>query len=197
MVVTCQDVWREISNYLENELDPTQRAAVEQHIRGCRQCAAVLNGTQNVIHLYGDERAVELPLGFSQRLRRRLEEAMPRPRGTALGWVLAFAGALLIFGAFEMGTSPALAQPEMRSEHAQPAERHLPADMLVVVSTDGKTFHTSKCTFIHDKETERVLTAREAVRQGYVPCVRCMREYLSGKLMPFHHHDEIELAGLP
>jgi methylphosphotriester-DNA--protein-cysteine methyltransferase len=31
---------------------------------------------------------------------------------------------------------------------------------------------------IHNKETERTLTAKEAMQQGYVPCLRCMREYL-------------------
>ena len=33
-------------------------------------------------------------------------------------------------------------------------------------------------TFIHNKETERTLTAKEAINEGYVPCVRCMRKYL-------------------
>ena len=32
--------------------------------------------------------------------------------------------------------------------------------------------------FIHNKDTERTLTAKEAIQQGYVPCVRCMRKYL-------------------
>jgi hypothetical protein len=34
------------------------------------------------------------------------------------------------------------------------------------------------CEFIHNKDQERTLIAREAEREGYVPCVHCMRKYL-------------------
>jgi hypothetical protein len=49
--------------------------------------------------------------------------------------------------------------------------------MMVVISADGKTFHAPGCKFIHDKEP-RTIPASEAVREGYAPCVRCMRKYL-------------------
>jgi predicted GTPase len=41
----------------------------------------------------------------------------------------------------------------------------------VVVATDGKTFHVQGCTFIHDK-TVRTMAAREAIQEGYSPCIR-------------------------
>ena len=88
MVVSCEEVWREISNYLDGEVDPTVRAAMEEHLRGCKHCTAVLDGTRNVVQLYGDERMFEVPLGYSQRLHRRLQSVMPRPRGGALGWMV-------------------------------------------------------------------------------------------------------------
>ena len=72
MVVNCEHVWREISNYLENEVDPATRAAMEAHFKECKHCTAVLDGTRNVVQLYGDDRLFELPAGFSQRLQRRL-----------------------------------------------------------------------------------------------------------------------------
>jgi methylphosphotriester-DNA--protein-cysteine methyltransferase len=50
--------------------------------------------------------------------------------------------------------------------------------MQVVVTADAKVFHVAGCGVIHNKATERTLTAREAMKQGYVPCLRCMREYL-------------------
>ena len=50
--------------------------------------------------------------------------------------------------------------------------------MQVVVTADAKVFHVAGCGVIHNKETERTLTAKEAMQQGYVPCLRCMREYL-------------------
>jgi methylphosphotriester-DNA--protein-cysteine methyltransferase len=50
--------------------------------------------------------------------------------------------------------------------------------MLVVVTADAKVFHVPGCGVIHNKATERTLTAKEAMQQGYVPCLRCLREYL-------------------
>src|SRR5207302_1743147 len=54
----------------------------------------------------------------------------------------------------------------------------IPPDMQVVVTADAKVFHVAGCGVIHNKATERTLTAKEAMEQGYVPCLRCMREYL-------------------
>ena len=71
MVVSCEQVWREISNYLEEDMEPGLRTAMEEHIRRCKRCTTVLDGTRNVVQLYGDERMFEVPLGFSQRLQRR------------------------------------------------------------------------------------------------------------------------------
>jgi hypothetical protein len=178
MVVSCEEVWREISNYLEGEIDPSLRAAMEEHFRGCKRCRAVLDGTRNVIQLYGDERMLEVPLGFSYRLHRRLEENMSPARRTFLGWMVAAAATVLVAGSFEVARSSVFSHPELRSEHAQPGNG-APPDMMVVVATDGKTFHVPGCPFIHDKARLRTIAVREAMREGYAPCVRCMKKYLS------------------
>jgi hypothetical protein len=175
MVVNCEEVWREISNYLEGDIEPGLRLAMEEHIRGCQRCTAVLDGTRNVVQLYGDERMLEVPLGFSQRLQHRLDENMPRSRRGFLGWMVAAAAAVLVAGGIEVGRS--FSRPELRSEHAKPGAG-VPPEMMVVVSTDGKIFHRSGCPFIHDKAHVQTLTAREAMREGYAPCVRCMKQYL-------------------
>ena len=177
MVVTCEEVWREISNYIEQEVNPPLRAAMEAHFRQCKHCSAVLDGTRNVIHLYGDDRVIELPIGFSSRLRRRLEQEIPAPRGTAWGWMVAVAAAALIVIGGVAGRSSAFSTP-LRSEHAQPAAVLVPADMMVVVSDGGKTFHAAGCRFIHDKAHPRTIAAGQAIREGYSPCMRCMRKYL-------------------
>ena len=178
MVISCQEVWREISNYLEGEVDASLRAAMEEHIRGCKHCTAVLDGTRNVVQLYGDERMFEVPLGFSHRLRRRLEENMSGNRRTFLGWMVAAAAAVLVAGSFEVARSSGFGRPVLRSDHAQPGIG-VPPDMMVVVSADGKTFHAAGCTFIHDKAHIQTIQAGEALRRGYAPCVRCMKKYLT------------------
>jgi Putative zinc-finger len=177
MVVKCEEVWREVSNYLDGEVEPTLRLAIEDHIRGCTRCAAVVNGTRNVIELYGDERMIEVPLGYSQRLHRRLDQNMPATRRSFLGWMVAAAAACLVVGTLEVARSSAFREPELLSEQAQPGNG-VPPDMMVIVSEDGKLFHRAGCTFIHEKNKLRTVTASEATREGYAPCVRCMRKYL-------------------
>src|ERR1700687_5519110 len=102
MVVKCEEVWREISNYLDGEVSPDLHAAIDEHVSRCKNCAAVLDGTRNVVQLYGDERMLEVPLGFSHRLHRRLEGNMPGSRRGFLGWMVAAAAALIVAGSFEV-----------------------------------------------------------------------------------------------
>ena len=178
MVVSCEEVWREISNYLDGEVDPARRAAMEEHFRACKHCTAVLDGMRNVVQLYGDERMVEVPLGFSHRLQQRLEENIVPARRTFLGWAVAAAATALVAGSVEFARSSASGRPERRSAHAKPGNG-VPPEMMVVVATDGKIFHVPRCPFIHDKARLRTITAREAMQEGYAPCVRCMKKYLS------------------
>lgn len=182
MVVNCEEVWREISNYLDGEVEPDLRTAMEKHFHECRQCRTVLDGTRNVIELYGDERMVEVPLGYSYRLRRRLEEDLQPSRRSFIGWIAAAAAAVLVAGSFELARSSLFRRPELRSEHAR-AGKGVPPDMMVVVSANGKLFHASGCLFIHDKADLRTIVAREAIKEGYTPCVRCMKKYLQADLV--------------
>jgi len=206
MVVKCEHVWREISNYLEGDVDASLKTAMEEHFKGCKDCTAVLEGTRNIIAVYGDERFLEVPLGFGQRLHQKLEQNMPRQRGGVFGWVLAFAAILLIVGGVELGSSRAFYNPELRSAHADPAKSSIPEDMPVVIAQDGKVFHRSKnCPFILDKDKAHLhtITAEEAVREGYAPCVRCMHEFMAAAPPPpwldphptdGEEHAEIETA---
>ena len=181
MVIKCEEVWREVSNYLDDELDPVLHAAIREHVAGCKHCAAVLDGTRNVIQLYGDERMLEVPLGFGYRLQERLsrqrqDENIATTRRGFMGWMVAAAAAVLIVGGLEVVRS-GTRSPAQRSQLAQPANR-IPPDMMVVVSEDGKLFHVAGCTFIHEKNKLREVTAAEAMKEGYAPCVRCMKKYL-------------------
>jgi len=178
MVVNCEQVWLEISNYLDGEVPPDLRAAMDVHLLGCQKCSAILEGTRNVIGLYGEESMFEPPQGFSQRLHQRLEENMPRQRGTAFGWMVAVTAALLIVGAFEVGDSSGFIGARLRTQHAQPGVG-VPAEMMVVVAEDGKTFHVAGCKFIHGKTNLRTMPVSQAQREGYTPCVRCLKKYLN------------------
>jgi anti-sigma factor RsiW len=178
MVVNCEDVWREVSNYLDGELDPALRMAIEDHTRGCKRCAAVVEGTRNVVEIYGDERILEVPFGFSQRLRRRLDASVVPARRSFLGWMVAAAAACLVLGTMEVARSSALRGPQLRAQMAR-LGNGVPPDLMVVVSEHGKLFHFAGCEYIHENTRLRTITAAEATGEGYSPCVRCMGKYLT------------------
>ena len=74
--ISCVEVWRELSNYIDGAIDPELRLRMEEHFKGCEHCAAILDGTRNVVRLVGDGRAFDLPAGFSDRLKKRLQEKL-------------------------------------------------------------------------------------------------------------------------
>jgi hypothetical protein len=70
--IDCYRVLRELSDYLEADLPPQLRLEIETHLRECDHCTAVYDGMRNVVRLLGDEKAIELPEGFSERLYKRI-----------------------------------------------------------------------------------------------------------------------------
>jgi anti-sigma factor (TIGR02949 family) len=78
--ISCEEVWREVSNYLEGEISEELRARMEEHFKGCKHCTAVLDGTRNVLRLVGDATTFELPAGFSNRLYQKLDRKLAEGR---------------------------------------------------------------------------------------------------------------------
>jgi len=186
----CEQVWREISNYVDGEVDTALRQTMEEHFQSCKRCASVLAGMQNVVQLYGDERMLEVPAGFSRRLEKRLASDVA-VRGEGKGkrwsswsaWLVPVAAMALIAGSVVLMNSLTF-KNFIQSRHAQPGN-NIPPDLVVVVSDGSKLFHVPGCAFIHDKASERTMTAKEATRDGYVPCTRCLRQYLkTGLTLP-------------
>ena len=82
--IECAEVWRQISDYLDDEVDPGLRARMSSHFKDCAHCSAVLDGTRNVIKLVGDGRAFEIPSGANERFYKKLNDhlaAHQRTRG--------------------------------------------------------------------------------------------------------------------
>lgn len=177
MVITCEDFWCEISNYLDGEVGAELQLAIYGHLRECKRCAAVFAGTRNVIELYADERMQQVPSGFSRRLHQTLESRLLPNRRNFVGWIVATAATALVVGGFETARSSVPSRPALRSKHAKDSNR-VPPDLQVIVVEQGKTFHVGGCPFIHGQVGLRTIPALEAVREGYTPCVRCMKKYL-------------------
>jgi Putative zinc-finger len=72
--ISCIEVWREISNYLDDEIPLAMRERMQAHFKVCSHCTAVLDGTRNVVGLVGDGRVFPTPDGFSKRLYKKLRK---------------------------------------------------------------------------------------------------------------------------
>jgi hypothetical protein len=189
MVLNCEHVWKELSNYLEGALDPAAKSALEEHLKGCRHCTAIVDGTRNVLRLYADDLAFALPMGFDRRLHGRLDDEIEGRRGSAFGWVVSLAMGGLAFASLLMADVRDAGRPVLRSEHSQPARRA--PEGTVAVAIQGKTFHVPGCTFLHGKS--KLESSAEAIREGYSPCVRCMHEFLksAGGNAPRNHVEQL------
>lgn len=186
-ITNCSEVWREVSDYIDGELSPSLRASVDQHAAGCERCTSVLRGTQNIVELYRDPRMLPVPASIRAGLRAKLgarlgaglgqriqARAIPQ-RGTLRGLMVSLSvvgavAALLLFAGVTSHNQVSLLSP-----HAQPAVR-LPSD-TVFVTAKGKLFHRAGCPLIHGPE--KLLSAQDAIGQGYAPCIRCMKEALA------------------
>jgi hypothetical protein len=73
----CDEVWREVSNYLDNEVSSGLRTKMEQHFESCKRCTAVLIGTRNVVRLIGDAAISDLLAVFSHCLISDLRVVQP------------------------------------------------------------------------------------------------------------------------
>ena len=72
--IDCVEVWRQISNYLEGEVDSALRASMASHFKDCAHCSAILDGTRNVMKLVGDGKVFEIPAGVSQKFYKKLND---------------------------------------------------------------------------------------------------------------------------
>jgi anti-sigma factor RsiW len=71
--ISCLEVWREISNYVDSDVEPELRARMEAHFKVCAHCKAILDGTRNVVKLVADGVEYPVPEGFSKRLYNKIK----------------------------------------------------------------------------------------------------------------------------
>jgi hypothetical protein len=72
MEISCAEVIRELSNYIDKDVTQKLRERIAAHLPGCSHCTAVYDGLRNTIMLTGDGRFFDLPAGFSEHLRSKL-----------------------------------------------------------------------------------------------------------------------------
>ena len=189
-VTNCEKIWQDISNYIDGDIDAVLRSSMDEHFKTCARCTSVLAGMKNVLRLYGDERMLEMPAGFSGRLEKRLAKSAVE-KGSVWSsfsaWLIPMAAMALVAGGMVL-TSSLTHGHFLKSRHAEPGN-NIPPDLTVVVSSGARLFHVPGCSFIHDKASERTMTAKQAIQEGYMPCTRCLRQYLKTGLIPEYEQD--------
>jgi predicted anti-sigma-YlaC factor YlaD len=176
MGITCEEVWRDISDYIDDELAPKQRAALDEHFASCRHCTAVLEGTCNVIRLYRDERVLAPPQGFRDRLEGRIHqqlnqgpvEIMRPSRRAVLAWALSAAAAVPL--GFALFSRKPFALPGFHRQG--PTDSPVTGLVAVSQNSSDKVFHIPSCPYLHGKP--KFLPVEEAIHEGYSPCAVCI-----------------------
>jgi anti-sigma factor RsiW len=72
--LNCKGVIRELSNYIDGDLDPVVRAELERHLGHCEDCTMIVDQTRKTIQIFCDSEPVELP----GEVRTRLHQALQR-----------------------------------------------------------------------------------------------------------------------
>ena len=172
MGVRCEEVRRDLSDYIDGELQQSERTALELHLLECPQCTAVLASTRNVIQLYRDPRLFEMPSAIRQRLRDRLKQEVVPPRRQFLAWVLTAAATVPVAVALYSARNVLLPHGGAGGPAQRGEKLSLSSEVLVSEEANEKLFHIQGCAKLHGKQ--RQLTVREALDQGYSACPFCI-----------------------
>jgi len=74
--LNCNGVIREISNYIDGELDPPVKQELERHLRDCEDCKMVVDQTRLTVEIFCDSKPVELPTDVKARLHDALHRKL-------------------------------------------------------------------------------------------------------------------------
>jgi anti-sigma factor RsiW len=75
-LLTCKDFLRELSDFLDENLDAEIRANLEQHITECPNCWVIADTTRKTIKIYKGMEPYPIPSDVEERLMRALERKM-------------------------------------------------------------------------------------------------------------------------
>lgn len=76
--MTCEEVVRQLSEYLDGELDPALAEQLVRHFEHCEDCGLVVNTTRKTIDLYCKAEPAPLPPEVQKQLDRAFAEIFKR-----------------------------------------------------------------------------------------------------------------------
>ncbi len=72
--MNCKGVIRELSNYIDGDLDPVVKQELERHLEHCEDCTMIVDQTKKTIEILCDSQPVTLPTDVRSRLHAALRE---------------------------------------------------------------------------------------------------------------------------
>ena len=78
--MNCRNVVKELSSYLNGELDPRLMSDLERHLNNCEDCRLVVDTTKKTIQIFCNSEPVPLPSDTRERLHKALANRLRKPR---------------------------------------------------------------------------------------------------------------------
>jgi heterodisulfide reductase subunit B len=75
-LLTCKDFLNELSDYLDDSVDPDLKAKLHAHVNECPNCWVVLDTTQKTIKVYKGMEPQTIPTDIHSRLMSALQKKM-------------------------------------------------------------------------------------------------------------------------
>ena len=76
--MNCKGVIRELSEYLDGNLDPALEKELHRHLEHCEDCRLVVDTTRKTIKIYCTTEPLPLPAGVRDRLDLALAEKLKK-----------------------------------------------------------------------------------------------------------------------
>ena len=74
--MNCIGVIRELSNYLDGDLDLAMKQELERHLGHCEDCTMIVDQTKKTVEIFCDSEPVALPSDVHTRLHDALHLKM-------------------------------------------------------------------------------------------------------------------------
>jgi anti-sigma factor RsiW len=78
--LNCTGAMREVSSYIDGELEASVRIELEEHLRECEGCAIVVRQTQVTVEIFCNDKPVALPKDVRSRLHEKLKHKIHKSK---------------------------------------------------------------------------------------------------------------------
>ena len=75
--MNCKGVIRELSNYIDGDLDPGLKQELERHLGHCEDCTMIVDQTRRTIQIFSGAEPVQLPADVKSRLHAAIHKKAP------------------------------------------------------------------------------------------------------------------------